>query len=125
MKCGNKQKSKRSFLSLVSGNWKIVRAQKGHKDFIVSFNQVLEPDSYKANSFSIYSLWNDDHSIQLIRCDQNVKILIKKSFTHLDYYIKSFFFLSLINLGHGRNLLIYSFFCFIVIVLAIPPCRAP
>lgn len=102
-----------SFLSIVFGNWKIVRAQKGHKDFIVSFNQVLEPDSYKANSFSIYSLWNDDHSIQLIRCHQNAKILIKKSFTHLGYYIKRFFiFLSLINIGHGRHGIIYSFSLF-------------
>ena len=75
----------------VFGNCRISRAQKDHKDFVVYFNQALEPDSYKAKSFSIYSLWNNDHSIQLIRCDWNVKTLIKKSFTRLGYYSKRSF----------------------------------
>lgn len=73
------------------GNCRIGRVQKDHKDFVVYFNQVLEPEGYKANSFSIYSFWNNDHKIQLVRYAQNVKTLIKKSFTHLGYYSKRFF----------------------------------
>lgn len=81
----------------------IGRAQRGHKDFVVYFSQVSDPNGYKANSFSVYSLWNNDHNIKLMKCDRNVKALIKKSFTHLGYFIKR-----LINIGHGRNWLIYK-----------------
>lgn len=63
----------------------IGRVQKDHKDFVVHFIQVSEPNGYKANSFSTYNVWKNDHNIKLMRCDQNVKTLIKKSFTHLGY----------------------------------------